>query len=120
MQNWSTTSHFDCVQPALVVVEVLFCRLCTFHCDCAGIARQPFPCIGSVAYLLPLTVATVLEECALCISDRSRLLTSNLTVLLRINYFALASVFIAIVPFGKGVCSLSVLEVYSFVARLPS
>ena len=47
--------HFDCVQPALVEVEVLFCRVCTFHCDCAGIARQAFQYSGSVAYLVPLT-----------------------------------------------------------------
>ena len=51
-----TTFHFDCVRPALVEVEVLFCRLCTFHCDCAGIARQAFQYSGSVAYLFPLGV----------------------------------------------------------------
>ena len=83
---WGTTFHFDCVRPALVEVEVLFCRLCTFHCDCAGIARQAFQYSGSVAYLFPLTVATVLEGDAVCIFDRSRLLTSNWTVHVRINY----------------------------------
>ena len=39
-----------------------------------------------LAYLFPLTVATVLEDDAVCISDRSRLLTSNLNVHSRINY----------------------------------
>ena len=73
----STTYHFNCVLPALVEVEVSFCRACTFHSDCAGIARQAFQCNGSVAYLFPLTVATVLEGEVVCISDRSRLLTSN-------------------------------------------
>ena len=57
-QNWGTTFHFDCVPPAL---EVLFCRLCILHLDCAGIARQAFQYSGSVAYLFPLTVAAVLE-----------------------------------------------------------
>ena len=72
-----TTFHFDCVRPALVEVEILFCRLCIFHCDCAGISRQAFQYSGSVAYLFTLTVAAVLEGGAVCISDRSRLLTSN-------------------------------------------
>ena len=67
-------------------VEVLFCQLCILHRDCAGIARQAFQYSGSVAYLFPLTVAAVLEGDAVCISDRSRLLTSNLTVHTRINY----------------------------------
>ena len=64
-----TTFHFDCVRPALVEVEVLFCRLCTFHCDSAGIARQAFQYSGSVAYLFPLTVAAVLRaaRCAFLI-----------------------------------------------------
>ena len=78
-----------------------------FHCDCAGITGHSFPCSGSVAYLLPLAVATLLGGYAECISDRSRLLTSSLTVLLRVNYLALASVFMAIVPSGKGVFTRS-------------
>ena len=61
VHNWGTTFHFDCVRPALVEVEVLFCRLCTFHRNCAGIARQASQYSGSVAYLFPLTVATLLE-----------------------------------------------------------
>ena len=81
-----TAFHFDCVRPALVEVELLFCRVCTFHCDCAGIARQAFQYSGSVAYLFPLNVATVLEGDAVCISDRSRFLTSNWTVHSRLNY----------------------------------
>ena len=85
-QNWGTTFHFNCVQPALVEFEVLFYHLCTFHRDCAGLARQAFQYSGSVAYLFPLTVAAVLEGDAVCISDRSSLLTSNLTVHARINY----------------------------------
>ena len=86
VQNWGTTFHFDCVRPALVKVEVLFCRSCTFHCDCAGIARQASQYGGSVAYLFPLTVATLLEGDEVWISDRSILLTSNLTVHSMINY----------------------------------
>ena len=101
-----TTFHFACVRPALVEVEV-FCRLCTFHCDCAGIARQAFKFSGSVAYLFPLTVATVLEGGAVCISDQSRLLTSNLTVHARINYLRWQVFFIATMPLGKGVCMQS-------------
>ena len=85
-QNWGTAFHFSCVQPALVEFEVLFCKLCTLHRDCVGIARQAFQYSGSVSYLFPLTVAAVLEGGAVCISDRSRLLTSNLTVHARIKY----------------------------------
>ena len=84
-QNWGTTFHFDCVPPALVELEYYFAN-CVFSCDCAGIARQAFQYSGSVVYLFPLTVPAVLEGDALCISDRSRLLTSNLTVHARINY----------------------------------
>ena len=51
VQNWGTAFHFACVRSALVEVEVLFCRSCTFHCDCAGIARQASQYSGSVAYL---------------------------------------------------------------------
>ena len=82
-------------------MEVLFCQLCILHRVCAGIARQAFQYSGSVAYLFPLTVAAVLEGDAVCISDQSRLLTSNLTVRARIKLFVLASVFIATVPLGK-------------------
>ena len=71
---------------------------------------------GSVAYLFLLTVATVLEGGAVCISDRSRLPAYNLTTR-EDKLFVLASVFIATVPLGKGVC---VREVYSFVARVLS
>ena len=67
------------------------------------IARQAFQYSGSVAYLFPLTVAAVLEGGAVCISDRSRLLTSNLTVHARINYLRWQ------------VFPLSVRKVYSFV-----
>ena len=74
------------LKPALVEVEVLFCRLCTFHCDCAGIARQAFQYSGSVVYIFHLTGATVLEGGAVCISDRSRLLIPNLTVHVTLNY----------------------------------
>ena len=42
-------------------VEVLFCKLCIFHRDCAGIAMQAFQYSVSVAYLFLLTVAAVLE-----------------------------------------------------------
>ena len=56
-----------------------------FHRDCAGIARQAFQYSGSVAYIFPLTVAAVLDGDAVCISDRLRLLTSNLTVHARIS-----------------------------------
>ena len=68
-QNCGTTFHFNCVQPALFEFEVLFCQLCTFHRDCAGIARQAFQYSGSVVYLFPLTVPAVLEGGAVCISD---------------------------------------------------
>ena len=111
-----TTFHFDCVRPALVDVEVLFCLLCIFHCDCAFIARQAFQYSGSVAYLFPLTVATVLDGDAVCISDRSRHLTSNLTVHARINYLCWQVFSIATVPLElESVCG-----VYSFVARVSS
>ena len=115
-QNWGTTFHFDCVQPALVEFEVLFCQLCTFHRDCAGIARQAFQYSGPVAYLFHLIVAAVLEGGAVCISDRSRLITSNLAVHARINYLCWQSVFIATVPLEME----SVREVYPFVARVSS
>ena len=81
-QNCGTTFHFNCIQPALFEFEVLFCQLCTFHRDCAGIARQAF----QYSDLFPLTVPAVLEGDAVCISDRSRFLISNLTVHARINY----------------------------------
>ena len=57
------------VRPAVVEVKVLLCGVCTFHCDCAGIAGQAFQYSGSVAYLFPLTVVTVLEGDAVCMSD---------------------------------------------------
>ena len=110
------TFHFDCVRPTLVEVEVLFCRLCTFHCDCAGIARQAFQYSGSVAYLFPLTVATVLEGGAVCISDRSKLLTANLTVHARINYLRCQVFSLQLCQWERE----SVREVYSFVARVLS
>ena len=70
-QNWGTKFHFDCVRSALVEFEVLFGQLCTFHRDCAGIARQAFQYSWSAAYLFPLTMADVLEGgTAVCISDR--------------------------------------------------
>ena len=111
--NWGTTFHFNCVQPALVELEVLFSQLCTFQRDCAGIARQAFQYSGSVAYLFHLTVAAVLEGDAVCISDRSRLLTSNLTLHARINYLCWQVFFIATVPLERE----CVRAVYSFVAQ---
>ena len=73
-QNWGTNFHFDCVPPALVELKY-YLPIVYFHRDCAGIARQAFQYSWSVAYLFPLTVAAVLEGDAVCISDRSRLLT---------------------------------------------
>ena len=69
---------------------------------------------GSVAYLFPLTVATVLEGDAVCISDLSRLLTSNLTVHSRINYLRWQVFSIATVPLEIEL----VRGIYSFVARV--
>ena len=76
---------FQLCSTSFVEFQVIFCQLCTFHRDCAEIVRRAFQYSGSVAYLFPLTVVAVLEGDALCISDLSRLLTSNLTVQAGIN-----------------------------------
>ena len=115
-ERGTTTFRFDCVRPAVVEVEVLFCQLCTFHCDCAGIARQSFQYSGSVAYLFHLTVAIVLEGGAVCISDGSRLLTSNLTLHARINYFRWQVFSLQLCHWERE----SVCKVYSFVAQVLS
>ena len=60
-QNWGYYFSFRLCSTSLGRVEVLFCQLCIFHRDYAGIARQAFQYSGSVAYLFPLTVAAVLE-----------------------------------------------------------
>ena len=107
---------FRLCSTAVGRVEVLFCQLCILHRDCAGIARQTFQYSGSVAYLFPLTVAAVLEGDAVCFSDRSRLLTFNLTVRARINYLCRQ-------VFSLRVCHWereSVPKVYSFVVRVLS
>ena len=103
----------------MVEFEVLFCQLCTFPRGCAWIARQAFQYSGSVAYLFPLTVAAGFEGGAVRISDRSRLLTYNLTVrqcTREDKLFVLASVFIATETLERE----SAREVYSFVARVSS
>ena len=107
---------FQLCSTCLGRVEVLFCKVCILYRDCAGIARQAIQYSGSVSYLFPLTVATVLEGDAVCISDRSRLLNSNRTVYARINYLRWQ-------VFSLLLCNLereSVREVYSFVARVLS
>ena len=104
---------FQLCSTCLGRVEVLFCQLCILHHDCAGIARQAFQYSGSVAYLFPLTVAAMLEGGAVCISDRSRLLTSNLTVRVRINYLCWQVFPLQLCHWERE----SVCKVYSFVVR---
>ena len=97
-------------------MEVLFCKVCILYRDCAGIARQAFQYSGSVAYLFPLTVVAVLEGDAVCISDRSRLLNSNLTVHAMINYLCWQVFSLRLCHWARE----SVRKVYSCVARVLS
>ena len=101
-QNGATTFHFDYVPPALVEWKYYFAN-CVFSPRLCWDSRQAFQYSGSVAYLFPLTVRPCSKTVRCTFSNRSILLTSNLTVRARIKLFVLTSVFIATVPLGKGV-----------------
>ena len=88
-------------------VEVLFCQLCIFHRDCAGIAIQAFQYSGSVAYLFPMTVMAGLEGGVVHIFQLIDTSHFWFDCTPEDKLFVLASLFIATVPLGKGVCMQS-------------